>query len=1586
MKKSVKKNRKSRRLKKTVRRTIGALFMVSAIIVAAIPFPDALADGSTTPTIADYAYPADGYAGSVDASGNIQGNVSNIRMPAGNTYTGTAYTVIPDGGKWQLDWQYKYAAASAGGNAYITSYNSQYAVEQISLDYRVYSDYVSIPETVYTSYYNSTDETINVNPLAGSANLFATPKSVYTLGKEYVLSGDPTATSGTDLIPDNVKNFYRTNFLAEYEVYRTQYQEAKSHEGQPDPLLYPKPEPITKTYKDVYKTDQERVNFFCTQVFGDGTNMNLPIVDVRVYDASNNPIRWDKVYIPQITGSTGTTTTSSIGGVSYYADNNGFLCRTFASLIGIAEKAFANVQNVKTLTMDEKISEICDYAFENSFLESVELSMGAQIGNRAFARCSRLTTVVLPEGVVEIGAEAFSRSAVTSVTIPYSVEKIGKGAFSYCTNLSSATIVSGGARDKTIGNHAFYDCTALTSMDFQDARVLSIGKAAYAVDTPVTANLDNFKFPDFIDTGDELGEYVLAGRSGLLTVTMPNTLGATTTTEIPKNVFMDCTGLESVTFPETCGLVSYDPDLFKQVVKEGFYVRGPKEDGHSGIAVPRTSTWSALFNTDRHVPYLYTENGEEFYEVSDGTYVLLVSKNTGELTSCNFAGAAGTIDTMTIPQVVGTTPVTGIKEGCFGGGTNGTLTYIKNLVVEDSQLTTIGDNVFNGATSLETAKIGNTVTSIGKGSFANCTTLESVEFGSGITSIGDEAFKGSSSLENISFAPPAGGLASFPLANLGTDAFATSGNKLTIMGEIGPDYGPFAWSMQADNYMNPSTGVRVCYKTPEPSNLTVILDNQNNLPTLVDYPHYEDLKGVNEDANGNDIIERYESTFTNNPIPITPAEETMVLNTLSIVIPDGVKSIDTKGYFNNSSRPVTGVTPASNAASETAYFGSTSGMKNKAQYKANGLFNGFYGDETGTDGAREFVDPDAREEQSIGNDRITSITLNSVEYLPDNCFNSCEGLETVYLGTGMVDVGALPFKDCTGLTSVANGNENFVANNGILYQNLADGSKELIECFPSRGSKVGTSTISVANDPDLADVSSIDPAAFSNCDSITSADFTGANNFSEIPNECFSNSEMLNEVDLPANVDTIGDKAFADTGAYTKVTVRGREVSLGSNAFGGVNQPYLVSYKDSGVRKAARRQGANVDQTLDDMYTIKFYTYDGNTLIKSVQVEAGKTAEEPEDDEIPAREGYTFTGWSKSLRNIQEDMFVLAQYTENGTTTPGITPGVTPGVNPGTTPGTNNTGRVTPGVTNRVTPTPTATVSPTASATKYTLTVVYGSGSGTYASGTTVIINAIEPPAGKVFDKWVTTTTGLTIASSTSMATTVKMPAGDATITATYKNTGSVSGNTNRVTNTNSGGAIETRNPDSGTSVDISKDGISNTDKAYASVKGSSDSFIVKVTESNDAVNQVATALSNQYSDMNPIKYFAMDISLYDATGQNKIENTDGLSVTITMPIPDALVQYAGNNKIGAVVNGSLEVLNCKFLTIDGIPCISFTATHFSPYTVFVDTANLTQGTLDSTPQTGDGIHPKWFVVIAFACISLILFLKKDKVTKVKVA
>lgn len=105
-----------------------------------------------------------------------------------------------------------------------------------------------------------------------------------------------------------------------------------------------------------------------------------------------------------------------------------------------------------------------------------------------------------------------------------------------------------------------------------------------------------------------------------------------------------------------------------------------------------------------------------------------------------------------------------------------------------------------------------------------------------------------------------------------------------------------------------------------------------------------------------------------------------------------------------------------------------------------------------------------------------------------------------------------------------------------------------------------------------------------------------------------------------------------------------------------------------------------------------------------------------------------------------------------------------------------------------------------------------------------------------------------------------------------------------------------------GTTVVIDKNGISNTGVVAATVNGSSDNFVIKITESAEASEAAVRALMAEYGSLDNIKYFPMDISLYDSTGTNKITDTTGLSVDITLPLPDSLITYAGNNKVAGVV------------------------------------------------------------------------------------
>lgn len=64
----------------------------------------------------------------------------------------------------------------------------------------------------------------------------------------------------------------------------------------------------------------------------------------------------------------------------------------------------------------------------------------------------------------------------------------------------------------------------------------------------------------------------------------------------------------------------------------------------------------------------------------------------------------------------------------------------------------------------------------------------------------------------------------------------------------------------------------------------------------------------------------------------------------------------------------------------------------------------------------------------------------------------------------------------------------------------------------------------------------------------------------------------------------------------------------------------------------------------------------------------------------------------------------------------------------------------------------------------YSLIVVSGTGDGTYQAGTVITITADPPPFGQLFDQW----TGGTVTNASNPITTITMPAGSLTLTATY--------------------------------------------------------------------------------------------------------------------------------------------------------------------------------------------------------------------------
>mgnify|MGYP003305686414 CR=1 FL=1 len=273
MAKSVlKKKKTNRRLKKSVRRTLGALCMMTAIIVAAIPFPDAAADDGTaasggTEDPSGYPYSYDVDTKSVDEGGDYliitdsmnegadiidtsvnyykykydsEGNLTSEPNTPYDASSHTAYTIYQNSsGVWQMDWQFEYYAKSDNVDGLITKYNGQYAREVVNLEYQVYADYIYLTERDYNAFLSKDSNESGVIPEENIVNAYCkmdadltnpdaddckvSGKKVKTLYHQYIMEGDP---NDPDRYPtgNSTTEFYNTYFNKEYAKYITDYQ------------------------------------------------------------------------------------------------------------------------------------------------------------------------------------------------------------------------------------------------------------------------------------------------------------------------------------------------------------------------------------------------------------------------------------------------------------------------------------------------------------------------------------------------------------------------------------------------------------------------------------------------------------------------------------------------------------------------------------------------------------------------------------------------------------------------------------------------------------------------------------------------------------------------------------------------------------------------------------------------------------------------------------------------------------------------------------------------------------------------------------------------------------------------------------------------------------------------------------------------------------------------------------------------------------------------------------------------------------------------------------------------------------------
>ncbi len=371
-----------------------------------------------------------------------------------------------------------------------------------------------------------------------------------------------------------------------------------------------------------------------------------------------------------------------------------------------------------TLTVKKVNPYTC---YDNSHIKDVKLSLGGDIGYRAFYNCKSLNTAnVSNKGAIGDDAFAYcsalttatisnqgdivdyafrSCSALTSATIS-NQGNIGKSAFSSCSALTSATINNQGG----IGDYAFSGCSLLETAELGQ-NVTSIGGYAFSS----CSKLKSIVIPDAVTT---LGSYAFQNCAAMTSAKIGN--GVET---IDERTFSGCSSLSEITI--------------------GSKVKAINQYAFSGCsALPSITIPQAVTTIGDNAFYNCTSLAKVTIADSGSTLTLGSNGNNPIFSSCP-------LDYIYIGRDISYKTTSNYGYSPFYRNTT-----LREVKITDKE-TEISENEFYGCTNLQTVTIGDGVTTIGKWAFSNCQGLKYFTFGTQVQDIGQEAFSDCTALVQI---------------------------------------------------------------------------------------------------------------------------------------------------------------------------------------------------------------------------------------------------------------------------------------------------------------------------------------------------------------------------------------------------------------------------------------------------------------------------------------------------------------------------------------------------------------------------------------------------------------------------------------------------------------------------------------------------------------------------------------------------------------------------------------------------------------------------------------------------------------------
>ena len=828
-------------------------------------------------------------------------------------------------------------------------------------------------------------------------------------------------------------------------------------------------------------------------------------------------------------------------------------------------------------------------------LKEVIITGGTRIGYSAFSGCNGLTSIMIPDSVTSIGSIAFSGCSSLQFNEYGGAKYLGNAANPYLvlydvtdTGITSFEIM---AQTKIIYNGAFSGCSGLTSITIPDS-VTSIGSAFSGC-----SDLTSITIPFVGEKADGTGAtnfgYIFgASSSSYNDDYVPESLKEviiTGGTSIGNDAFYRCSGLESITIP----------DSVTSIGTSAFY----NCSGLTSITIPDSviSIGSSAFSgcsglESITIPDSVTSIGSSAFSECSGLTSVTIGNGVTSIGTRAFLECSGLTDVYYQGDLSGWSEIEfdHEEEHMYSPAVN-PMRYADNLYINGELLQgdivipdgteKIGAYAFYNCDGLTSVVIPDSVTNIGEYAFYGCSGLTSVTIGNGVTSIGYSAFYGCSGLTSVTIPDS--------VIEIGIGAF-TNCSGLTdvyyqgdLSGWLGIEFGEVSANPMyyADNlYINgellqgdivipdgtEKIGDYAFYNCDALTSVT-IPDSVTSIGSSV-FSGCTSLQ-FNEDGDA-----KYLGNAANPYLVLYDVTDTRVT---SFEIMAQTKIIHSYAFYN------------CNDLTDVYYQGDLSGWSeiefgdafaNPMYYADNLYINGellqgeiVIPDGTEKIGAYAFyncsgltsiVIPDSV--TSIGNSAfsgcsgLTSITIpNSVTSIGNSAFSSCSGLTSIVIPDSVTSIGSGAFSGCSGLTSItipfvgervdSTGETYFGYIFGASYYDYNERyvPESLKEVIITGGANIGDyafyrcsglTSVTIGNG-----VTSIGYEAFYGCSGLTSV--TIGDGVTSIGERAFYNCSGLTSIVIPDSVTVIGDSAFYGCSGLTSVTIGDGVTSIGEDAF-----------------------------------------------------------------------------------------------------------------------------------------------------------------------------------------------------------------------------------------------------------------------------------------------------------------------------------------------------------------------------------------------------------------------------------------------------